>query len=363
MILDRDMYYHQSSLMQDPVFWSFDGTTLTFELLKNTGRGELESDRHREWDAFKDRIRRVTIRDGITEIGDEFFRGCAGLKEVHLPKTLKKIGARAFKGCEALKQIRLPFACELGPGAFQDCRNLVDVQLSKNLRSIPETAFDGCCSLQAVVIPESVKGIQEFAFRGCTALTDLQLPGKADFIHPRAFDSLPDKYKLEGIRSLKSSGTLYYARVDPCEVFYLPGEIRRLAEFSLQKARAEILLIHDEVESVRPRAFSGIAVRVLYLGSGIHVLPKEMLFHVNQLQTLYIAGRLERVGENSIPEGIRIITVYENREALEKIDEKNMILFLQSVSEMRRYFYHQFEDELKTVLQAPAFPLNPCDLV
>ena len=45
---------------------------------------------------------RVVIPEGIEEVAENAFRGYSYLKEISLPRSLKKISACAFAGCDNL---------------------------------------------------------------------------------------------------------------------------------------------------------------------------------------------------------------------------------------------------------------------
>ena len=47
-----------------------------------------------------DSLRRITIPEGIEEIGESAFQGCSKLEKVVIPKSVKMIGQNAFKGCK-----------------------------------------------------------------------------------------------------------------------------------------------------------------------------------------------------------------------------------------------------------------------
>ncbi|EJK59488.1 hypothetical protein THAOC_20280, partial [Thalassiosira oceanica] len=56
----------------------------------------------------------------VTKLGDEAFKDCINLVEVHLSDGLKIIGERAFCECKALRGVAVPSSvAELGNGAFK----------------------------------------------------------------------------------------------------------------------------------------------------------------------------------------------------------------------------------------------------
>ena len=47
----------------------------------------------------------VVIPEGVTSIGDRFFKECSQLKETNFPQSLKEIGEDIFYGCNSLKYV------------------------------------------------------------------------------------------------------------------------------------------------------------------------------------------------------------------------------------------------------------------
>ena len=44
----------------------------------------------------------VIIPEGVTEIGDNAFKGCTSLESITIPKGVTSIGESAFDGCTSL---------------------------------------------------------------------------------------------------------------------------------------------------------------------------------------------------------------------------------------------------------------------
>lgn len=80
------------------------------------------------WENEKQKIKKVIIEEGVTNIGKNAFRGCSELAEVHISKTVKKIGDSAFQDCTALTQIDIPDSVNsVGSFAFIGCTRLTEV--------------------------------------------------------------------------------------------------------------------------------------------------------------------------------------------------------------------------------------------
>lgn len=118
----------------------------------------------------------MSIPKGVTEIGDFGLAG-DGLTAVTLPDGLQSLGRGAFDTCASLTNTTLPAAITAVPGkCFADCTKLLNVKYAGTVTAIGDLAFESCKALTAAPIPETVTEIGASAFTGCTALTDVTLP-------------------------------------------------------------------------------------------------------------------------------------------------------------------------------------------
>ena len=66
-----------------------------------------------------DETGKAIIPDGMTEIGDDAFRGCTSLKSIVIPDSVTRIGDYAFCYCNSLTGIVIPDSVtEIGYRAF-----------------------------------------------------------------------------------------------------------------------------------------------------------------------------------------------------------------------------------------------------
>lgn len=139
--------------------WGDFGRDLSYILDGNgvltiTGSGpfyEYSSPTYVPWDAYRAQIKKVTLPDGITQIGNYAFSGCTNLESINIPNGVESIRQSAFYRCSSLKSITFP----------------------STLETIGGDSFAECTSLAAVRIPVSVTSIGEAAFCHCTALTEI----------------------------------------------------------------------------------------------------------------------------------------------------------------------------------------------
>ncbi len=62
---------------------------------------------------------------------------------------------------------------EIGDNTFKGCLNMTSITIPANVTSIGESAFNTCESLTTVTIPSSVSSISNSAFLACTKLTSV----------------------------------------------------------------------------------------------------------------------------------------------------------------------------------------------
>ncbi len=185
------------------------------------------------WDGLSSLIKKIEIKEGITEIGDyafynnpkckviilpdslEIIGECSfmdcGVEHINLPENLKSIGESAFGGCQSLQEITIPPKVEelgessfsgggirtliinegleqIGNDSFGGCKKLEKIVLPNTLKHLGNYTFYDCKKLKEIKIPEKVKGIPMFCFSGCTNLEKVELPNNLKVIGEGAFD-------------------------------------------------------------------------------------------------------------------------------------------------------------------------------
>jgi len=112
----------------------------------------------------------VNIPEGVTEIGYNTFAKCAKLTAVVIPSSVVEIGITAFAQ-SGITSITIPSGVRIiGTSAFALCPALIDVAIAEGVEEIGDGAFEGCEKLRRVNIPGSVMTIKDYAFSGCLAL-------------------------------------------------------------------------------------------------------------------------------------------------------------------------------------------------
>lgn len=133
-------------------------------------------------------IQSITLPSTITKIGDMAFAGCTSLARVKLNDGLKSIGANAFARCESLGAIRLPNGLlNIGYQAFYLCTSLSSIRIPKTTTNLSESIFAYCSNLTQAIIESPIGKLPEWTFYGCTSLTEISLPSAMQNIGEYAF--------------------------------------------------------------------------------------------------------------------------------------------------------------------------------
>lgn len=133
-------------------------------------------------------LRRVTIPNSITNIGEFAFYGCCGLTSMTIPSSVTSIGYAAFDGCKGLTSITIPNnVTSIGNSAFYACENLTSITIGNSVIRIGEDAFGFCKGLTRVTIPNSVTSIGKGAFWDCKGLTSITIGNSVTSVEERAF--------------------------------------------------------------------------------------------------------------------------------------------------------------------------------
>ena len=175
----------------------------------------------------------MMISPGLTEIGDEAFKGCISLHSIKLPERIRKIGDRAFWTSRGWKTVSLspgigkislgvsvvddtskekfcsdgffawvePHTAKYVPNPFHSERSITVVPVLKAVpRGLKFVRIHGGNGIESVsrgtsgvlYVPSAVNGvpvvcINNLAFYGCTKLTKVVVPSTVMEVGEKAF--------------------------------------------------------------------------------------------------------------------------------------------------------------------------------
>ncbi|MBO4914809.1 MAG: leucine-rich repeat protein, partial [Oscillospiraceae bacterium] len=144
-------------------------------------------------------LERLTLSSGTAFVHAEALYGCSNLKEIAVPASNPYLSAydgvlykgdKLIKAPCALAKERVavkPGTVAIGDQAFEGCAGIREITLPDSLRTIGYAAFNGCSKLGSVTIPDGVTTIQQSSFTDCSSLKSVSLPGSLTQIERGAF--------------------------------------------------------------------------------------------------------------------------------------------------------------------------------
>ncbi len=123
-----------------------------------------------------DKLKKVSLADGLSVIDSSAFSECYDLSEINLPYSLKEIGASAFYNTTSLKEIVFPESlASITDGAFRSS-GLKKAILPEKLQELGAQVFYECDSIQEVVMPATIFNYKGGLFGHCENLKKITLP-------------------------------------------------------------------------------------------------------------------------------------------------------------------------------------------
>lgn len=121
-------------------------------------------DGYAPWSEYAENVKRITVEDGVTNIGEGAFLGLDKVTTVSLPESIYEISEYAFMGCASIIALYLPTEIDLiGERAFADCTKLQEIIMPTALEEIGEAAFLNT-AMTSAHLPKSIKKIGKDAF-------------------------------------------------------------------------------------------------------------------------------------------------------------------------------------------------------
>lgn len=116
-------------------------------------------------------LRRVTLPDTVSTIGEEAFADCTELESITFGAGLTLLDKGCLRNCTALFDVTLPEKLrEIGREAFANCSRLEQVKLNGGVELIRDNAFGMCVALRDFIYAKAPERTAMTAFSGCYSL-------------------------------------------------------------------------------------------------------------------------------------------------------------------------------------------------
>ena len=281
------------------------------------------------------------IPDTITEIGENAFCGCIGVKEMVIPENCVIIGEGAFASMDGLEVITFPSGLkDLPSRALAGCDIIKNVILPQNLTSIGGSAFSSCKNLETITLPDSLEVIGERAFNSCTALKSIKLPTHFKEIGEEAFTKsgiefveFPNSLETIGRNAFNQCESLIGVRINK-NLSYIGtsvfGDCIRLAEVINESSVETKTLLGDKTGAITERL-------LVNKNGGARQIKEENGFYVfeNNGEKILIAPIDKNIENAELPDGVAVI----RRNAFYKCANLKSVYYPSTLKTVEKYAF------------------------
>ena len=264
-----ELFAANSGSCGEGLTWKLSYGTLT---ISGTGWMDSYSSEDAPWHSQRTQIRKITISEGVTSIGQYAFEECTNVTSISIPDSVTELNEYCFYACKSMKSITIPQSViRIANGVFDACEKLTDIYyggtdaswknittdftgLGDNVTIHSTGVFTGKCGdnltwtidnnevltisgtgripdyndsssggnntapwygydyqIKKVVLGSGVQNIGNGAFAGCYGMTDITIPDTVSSIGSGAFSNcaLREVEIPQGITSIQRN-TFWY---------------------------------------------------------------------------------------------------------------------------------------------------------
>ena len=130
----------------------------------------------------------IQFKGSPTETYENAFKGCSSLVTVNLPNSITRIGKSLFQDCTALTTINIPTASTMvEDNCFTGCESLKNVTIHNDVTEIGSGVFADCKNLSSITLPSSLEEIGNSCFENCVSLKTISVPDSVTTLGSRSF--------------------------------------------------------------------------------------------------------------------------------------------------------------------------------
>ena len=348
-----ELFAANSNSCGEGLTWKLSYGTLT---ISGTGKMASYSPGDAPWYSRRTQIKKITISEGVTSIGEYAFEECTNVTSISIPGSVTELNEYCFSACVSMKNITIPQSVtRIADGVFDACEKLTDIYyggtdaswkhitsrnagLGDNVTIHSTGVFTGKCGdnltwtidnnevltisgtgripdyndpssggnntapwygyayqIKKVVLGSGVQNIGNNAFAGCYGMTDITIPDGVTSIGDSAFDWCSALTEISIPGTVSSIGSWAFSRCALREVEIPQGITSIQSDTFWACTQLTKITIPASVTSIGYEAFSGCALREVEIPQGITSIQSRTFQNCTYLTKITIPDSVTSV--------------------------------------------------------------------
>lgn len=239
------------------------------------------------------KMKSITIPNGVKVIGDGAFGNCSSLKHIDIPQSVKKVEYAAFAstGFEKIDFSNTKITSMDGR-TFYDCKKLVEVKLSNTLTEIGSYSFEDCTKLKLVDLSNTKLTAIEMQFHGANNLEEVRFPNTLTTVGKLLFSFGADNMKSVDLSNTKVTTIEKWAFINCSSLtnVKLPDTLKSIGEYAFSGTNINKMdLSNTKVTTIGDRAFSGcFNLEIIKFPSTLKTIGEGMCWYCKDLKEIKI---------------------------------------------------------------------------
>ena len=256
--------------------------------------------KNRKAKAVREAIEEIIVPDSVTDLGEDVFYGCVGLKRISLSKNIRKLpgsyNSGTFMDCIALQEVVMPPNLKrIGANVFANCKSLVNIEIPDTVIEIGNRSFSSCDSLVELRFPPHAKRIEEYTCSG-KALQVVELPADLEELCGSAFALakkittliIPNHYVKWGALAIDQDCPWY-------------------GQYKYDKQDPATTLVYAAKNLIGYKGtWSGVNYDDVYVADDTVAIVDFAFSHVSNIKNLHIPASVQLFGNQAISKSITI---------------------------------------------------------
>lgn len=294
--------------------WTFDESTGELVI---TGTGDMTNwsyDLDVPWYTYRSYIKKVTISNGVKNIGHYAIFNCTNLESVIISNTVTNIDFFTFYGCTNLESILVDSgntvysSDEFGVLFNIDRTELIHYPIGNartnytipdSVTNIVNMAFENAKNLTKIIIPNNLNRINPDVFRGCENLENIKIPDSVIIICDAAFDGCKSLENITIGDGVKSIGSYAFANCANLVTIIIPNKVISIGYGAFQCCeKLSNITLGNSLTYIDHSAFYKCKnLKSISIPNGVENIKDQTFYECTSLKNVIIPESVINIGE------------------------------------------------------------------